>query len=224
MVKSTLKRIFAIVGSVFTVIAAVLYLIIGIISLAVVSSQNPSKTNASLIIEFVLLTALALFFAIIGIRTLFGSVNGENKYGSLIKTALCFSVYQFSDSLFGLIFYGNDTITWFVLILSFIAIISVSLHLMGFRDTQAPKVVGITASLITAITCVVIAVILRDAFAAAQLDALFSNSLDMFYLASLTTSVFDVIIAATAMTAVVFVLITAIFSLSLIKDAPDSAE
>ena len=155
MIKTTLKRIFAIVGSSLAIIAAEFYLILSIKAISYVSSWMSTTENVFLILSFLLSFALAFFFTFFGIKALFGFLNKEGKDEPFVIIALCFSAFQFIMTLFTLIFFGSAAILWLLLVFSLVATITLLLHVTGLRVTLYTDVVGITASLVTAVAAAV---------------------------------------------------------------------
>lgn len=150
MIKTTLKRIFAIVGSALAPVAAILYLIAGIKT--VISIGNDVKTNFFLIIAFLLLFGLAAGITFFGAKVLFSFLNTEDNAEPFNVLVLCFSVFQFAFNLLCVCFFGGTAANWVMLVFSLAASLTLLVHVCGIQTAWYTDVIGVAIGMVTAIT------------------------------------------------------------------------
>lgn len=150
MVKTTLKRIFAIVGSALAPVAAILYFILGIQS--ILGIDYNVSTNIFLFIMFLLCFALASLLTLFGGKVLFSFLNNENNDEPFSKLALSFVVYEFAFNLFFICFWGGNAANWLMLIFSFAGTLTLLARVTGIQTAWYTDVVGVGIAMLTAMT------------------------------------------------------------------------
>ena len=150
MVKSTLKRIFAIVGSSLAPVAAILYLILGIQHF--ISIEHDVKTNFYLIFAGGLFFGLAFCLILFGAKVLFSFLNKENDEEPFTALVLCFAGFLFALNLLTICFWGGVAANWVMLIFSLGSSLTLLIHVSGIQTAWYTDVVGIAIGMITAIT------------------------------------------------------------------------
>ncbi len=150
MVKPTLKRIFAIVGSSLAPVAAILYLILGIQHL--IAIDNDVKTNFYLIITGFLLFGLSFCLILFGAKVLFSFLNKENDEEPFTALVLSFTSLLFMINLFYICFWGGVAANWVILIFSLGSALTLLIHVLGIKTAWYTDVVGVAIGMITAIT------------------------------------------------------------------------
>lgn len=150
MIKTTLKRIFAIVGSALAPLAAVLYLIAGIE--AVISIAHDVTTNFFLMFAFFLLFGVAIGLIFYGAKVLFSFLNKEDNAEPFNVLVLCFTVFQFVLNLLIICFFGGNAANWIILIFSLAASLTLLIHVCGIRTAWYTDVIGVAIGMVTALT------------------------------------------------------------------------
>ncbi len=150
MVKTTLKRIFAIVGSALAPIAAILYFILGI--QAILGINGDVTVNVFLFIKFLLCFTLAVFLTLFGGKVLFSFLNNEDKDEPFVKLALSFVIYEFAYNLFFICFWGGTAANWLMLIFSFAGTLTLLVRVTGIKTAWYTDVVGVGIAMLTAMT------------------------------------------------------------------------
>lgn len=150
MVKPTLKRIFAIVGSSLAPIAAILYFILGI--QAILGIADDLTANVFNFIWFLLCFGLAFFLTLFGGKVLFSFLNKENNDEPFSKLALSFAIYEFAFNLLYICFWGGHAANWLMLVFSLAATLMLLIHAMGIRTAWYTDVIGVGIAMLTAMT------------------------------------------------------------------------
>ncbi len=150
MVKTLLKRIFAIVGSALAPIAAILYLIAGIE--AVISIAHDVTMNFFFISAFVLLFGVAFGLIFFGAKVLFSFLNKEDNAEPFNVMVLCFTVFQFIFNLLVICFFGGNAANWIILIFSLAASLTLLIHVCGIKAAKYADVIGVAIGMVTALT------------------------------------------------------------------------
>ena len=150
MVKNTLKRIFAIVGSSLAPVAAILYFILGIQS--ILGIADDVTANIFLFLMFLLCFALASLLTFFGGKVLFSFLNNENNDEPFSKLALSFVVYEFAFNLFFICFWGGNAANWLMLIFSLAGTLTLLAHVSGLKTAWYTDVVGVGIAMLTAMT------------------------------------------------------------------------
>lgn len=150
MVKTTLKRIFAIVGSALSPIAAILYFILGI--QAILGINGDVTVNVFLFINFLLCFALAVFLTLFGGKVLFSFLNNEDNDEPFIRLALSFVIYEFAYNLFFICFWGGNAANWLMLIFAFAGTLTLLVRVTGIKTAWYIDVVGVGIAMLTAMT------------------------------------------------------------------------
>lgn len=150
MVKTTLKRIFAIVGSGLAPIAAILYFILGI--QAILGIADDITANIYLFIVFLLCFALASLLTFFGGKVLFSFLNNENNDEPFSKLALSFVVFEFAINLFEICFWGGNAANWLMLIFSLAGTLTLLARVTGLKTAWYTDVVGVGIAMLTAMT------------------------------------------------------------------------
>lgn len=150
MIKTTLKRIFAIVGSALAPVAAILYLIAGIE--AVISIGHDVTLNFFLIFAFFLLFGVAFGILFYGAKVFFSFLNKEDNAEPFNVMVLCFTVFQFAFNLLRICFLGGNAANWMILIFSLAASLTLLIHVSGIRTAWYTDVIGVAIAMVTALT------------------------------------------------------------------------
>ena len=150
MVKTTLKRIFAIVGSALSPIAAILYFILGI--QAILGINGDVTVNVFLFIKFLLCFALAVFLTLFGGKVLFSFLNNEDNDEPFIRLALSFVIYEFAYNLFFICFWGGNAANWLMLIFAFAGTLTLLVRVTSIKTAWYIDVVGVGIAMLTAMT------------------------------------------------------------------------
>ena len=150
MIKTTLKRIFAIVGSALAPVAAILYLIAGIE--AVISIGHDVTLNFFLIFAFFLLFGVAFGILFYGAKVFFSFLNKEDNAEPFNVMVLCFTVFQFAFNLLCICFLGGNAANWMILIFSLAASLTLLIHVSGIRTAWYTDVIGVAIAMVTALT------------------------------------------------------------------------
>ncbi|MBR0189766.1 MAG: hypothetical protein IJQ23_05220 [Clostridia bacterium] len=150
MVKTTLKRIFAIVGSGLAPIAAILYFILGI--QAILGIADDVTANIYYFIMFLLCFALASLLTFFGGKVLFSFLNNENDDEPFSKLALSFVVFEFAINLFEICFHGGNAANWLMLIFSLAGTLTLLARVTGLKTAWYTDVVGVGIAMLTAMT------------------------------------------------------------------------
>lgn len=152
MVKTVLKRIFAIVGASLAPLVALFYVLLGIRSALAITDAPEIKIIIFLIISFILYFALAFGFTFFGAKVLFSFLNREDNDAPFTALVLCFSGFQFVYNLLTLCFFGSSAAIWLILLFSFISCITLLLNVTGLKKTWVTNVVGVLVAMVTAMT------------------------------------------------------------------------
>ena len=150
MIKTTLKRIFALVGSALAPLAAVFYFISGIES--ILGIDNDLTVNIFLFIIFLLSFGLAICLTFFGGKVLFSFLNKENDDEPFIKLALSFVVYEFALNLLYICFWGGNAANWLMLVFSLAGSLTLLVRVTGLKTAWYTDVVGVGIAMITAMT------------------------------------------------------------------------
>lgn len=150
MVKTTLKRIFAIVGSSLAPIAAILYFILGI--QAILGIAGDVTTNIFLFIIFLLCFAVASLLTFFGGKVLFSFLNNENDDEPFLKLALSFTIFEFAINLSEICFRGGNAANWLMLIFSLAGTLTLLVRITGLKTAWYTDVVGVGIAMLTAMT------------------------------------------------------------------------
>ena len=150
MIKTTLKRIFALVGSSLAPVAAVLYFILGIQYF--ISIADDVKTNFFSVIAFFLLFALAVCIAFFGAKVLFSFLNKEDDSEPFMALILSFTAFQFAYNLFYICFWGGDAATWLMLVFALGGTLTLTTHIAGINTAWYTDLIGVSIGILTAIT------------------------------------------------------------------------
>ena len=152
MIKTRLKRIFAIVGSSLAPLVALFYILLGIRSILGITDAPEFKIVLFMIISFVMYFALAFGFTFFGAKVLFSFLNKEDRDEPFAFLVLCFSGFQFIYNLLILCFFGGSAATWMILLFSFISCLTLLLNVTGLKKTWVTNVVGVLVAMVTAMT------------------------------------------------------------------------
>ena len=150
MIKTTLKRIFAIVGSALAPLAAILYTVAGI--QAVISINNDVTENFFLFFAFVLLFGVAFCLTFFGAKVLFSFLNKKDNDEPFNVLVLSFTVFQFAFNLLFICFWGGTAANWAMLIFSLAASLLLLAHVCGIQTAWYTDVIGVAIGMITAMT------------------------------------------------------------------------
>ena len=150
MIKPTLKRIFALVGSGLAPIAAVLYFILGIRTVIAVSDDV--KTNFFLVIAFLMLFAVAVSITFFGAKVLFGFINKEDDSEPFTALVLSFVVFQFAISFITICFWGGSAANWLILVFALAGALTLTIHVLGIKTAWYTDVIGVGIGMLTALT------------------------------------------------------------------------
>ena len=150
MIKTTLKRIFALIGSALSPIVAIMFLIQGIES--IIAIGNDVATNFFLTIVFVLFFGLAFALTFFGGKVLFSFLNNENDDEPFITMVMCFTAFQFAFNLLIICFFGGGAANWVLLVFSLAATLLLLVHVLGIETAWYTDVIGISIGMITALT------------------------------------------------------------------------
>ena len=150
MVKTTLKRIFAIVGSSLAPIAAILYFILGI--QAILGIAGDVTANIFLFIIFLLCFAVASLLTFFGGKVLFSFLNNENDDEPFLKLALSFTIFEFAINLAEICFWGGNAANWLMLIFSLAGTLTLLVRITGLKTAWYTDVVGVGIAMLTAMT------------------------------------------------------------------------
>lgn len=150
MVKTTLKRIFAIVGSSLAPIAAILYFILGI--QAILGIAGDVTANIFLFIIFLLCFAVASLLTFFGGKVLFSFLNNENDDEPFLKLALSFTIFEFAINLAEICFRGGNAANWLMLIFSLAGTLTLLVRITGLKTAWYTDVVGVGIAMLTAMT------------------------------------------------------------------------
>ena len=150
MVKTTLKRIFAIVGSSLAPLAAILYFIFGI--KAILAIANDVTVNIYLFLVFLLCFALASLLTFFGGKVLFSFLNNENDDEPFYKLALSFVVFEFAINLCTICFFGGNAANWLMLVFAFAGTLTLLARVTGLKTARYTDVVGVGIAMLTAMT------------------------------------------------------------------------
>ncbi len=150
MVKTTLKRIFAIVGSSLAPIAAILYFILGI--QAILGIAGDVTANIFLFIIFLLCFAVASLLTFFGGKVLFSFLNNENDDEPFLKLALSFVIFEFAINLSEICFWGGNAANWLMLIFSLAGTLTLLVRITGLKTAWYTDVVGVGIAMLTAMT------------------------------------------------------------------------
>ena len=150
MVKSTLKRIFAIVSSGIAPVAGILYLILGIQHL--IAIEHDVTTNFYLIFAGFLLFGLAFSLIFFGAKVLFGFLNKENNEEPFIALVLCFTGFLFMINLLHICFWGGVAANWVMMIFSLGSALTLLIHVFGIKTAWYTDAVGVAIGMLAAMT------------------------------------------------------------------------
>ena len=150
MIKTTLKRIFALVGSALTPIVSILYIIVGIEN--IISIGKDVATNFFLTFSFLLFFGLAFALTYFGGKVLFSFLNKEDDDEPFIVMVMCYTVFQFAYNLLCICFYGGSAANWVLFVFSLAASLLLLVHVLGIETAWYTDVIGIGIGMITALT------------------------------------------------------------------------
>ena len=150
MVKTNLKRSFAIIGSALAPIVAIMYVIQGI--QAIISIGGDLATNFFLTIAFFLFFGLAFALTFFGGKVLFSFLNKENDDEPFIVMVMCFTAFQFAFNLLCICFFGGTAANWVLLVFSLAASLLLLVHVLGIETAWYTDVIGVGIGMVTALT------------------------------------------------------------------------
>ena len=150
MIKPTLKRIFALVGSGLAPVAAILFFIMGI--RCVIAVGEDVKSNFFLIISFLLLFALAVSITFFGAKVLFGFLNREDDCEPFTALVLCFTIFQFVMNFLTVCFWGGNAANWLIIIFSLAGSLTLIIQVLGIKTAWYTDVIGVGIGMLTALT------------------------------------------------------------------------
>ena len=150
MVKTTLKRIFAIVGSALAPLAAIFYFIAGI--QAILDINGDITVNIFLFIKFLLCFALASLLTFFGGKVLFSFLNNENNDEPFSQLALSFVVFEFAINFFTICFWGGNAANWLMLVFSLSGTLTLLARVTGLKTAKYTDVIGVGIAMLTAMT------------------------------------------------------------------------
>ena len=150
MIKPTLKRIFAIIGSSLAPVAAIFYFITGI--QAVLGIDGDVTINIFLFITFLLCFGIASLLTFYGGKVLFSFLNNENNDEPFLKLALCFVVFEFAFNLCCICFWGGSAANWLMLVFSLAGTLTLLMRVTGRKTPWYTDVVGVGIAMLTAMT------------------------------------------------------------------------
>lgn len=150
MVKSTLKRIFALVGSGLAPVVGILYLILGIQHL--IAIEHDVTTNFYLIFAGFLFFGLAFSLIFFGAKVLFSFLNKENNEEPFTAMVLCFTGFLFMINLLYICFWGGVAANWVMLIFSLFSTLTLLIHVLGIKTAWYTDAIGVAIGMLTAIT------------------------------------------------------------------------